>query len=60
MKWRGANIEPLARSGCMNDPGASLFGLAKEKVLCMFENAGWRALPHHNQRRLMMAIWLMQ
>lgn len=42
----------------MNDPGAILFGLAKEKVLCMFENAEWRALTHHNQCRqqLTMAI----
>lgn len=49
MKWRGANKEPLASSGCETDPGAILFGLAKEQMLPVFENTGWRALTHHNQ-----------
>lgn len=40
MKWRRAAIEPLARSGCVNDSGHNLFGFAKGKVLCMFENVG--------------------
>lgn len=49
-KWRGANIEPW-QSLAMNDPGVILLSLAKQKVLCISENAGWRALTHPDQCR---------